>query len=84
MIDGRRLIENNRAALNGKLKFGNETQVAALRFLNRAQEYAEHLLECDHCLRGGSCMKYLDVSGEIVAAARALEGMEKYWGSDGR
>lgn len=75
VFDGRALIESNRAALSGKLVFGDPVQIAALRFLNRAQEYAEHLRECDACRCDSCCLRYMDVPRNIHYAALALEVM---------
>ena len=81
--DGKVLIEANRAILSGKLIFGNAKQIAALHFLDESEEYRQHLVGCDSCLRYGMCWEF-DVSDEIYAAARALDDGVPAWIPDGK
>ncbi len=76
--DGYLLIQNNRAILSGKLKFGDEKQIAALRFLNAVAEYREHYSDCDSCQRNGLCASF-DVTDEVYAAARAEDAASRPW-----
>lgn len=69
--DGKVLIATAREALRAPLRFGDDSQIKALKFLERAQEHYEHLASCPRCQQWEEC-PYMGVPYEVADAAWAL------------
>lgn len=53
--DGALLIANARLALSRPLRFGDEAQIKAVRFLANVEAMYQHLRDCEHCLNWCEC-----------------------------